>query len=139
MLLLQIPSGSNDGQAFFDELQGSGGRELFSILNRLEGPYAFVYYHAALRRMYFARDPLGRRSLLISLPSETNSSLYLASCAPSDVETGLENWEEVSCEAVYALNLSDINQKYWNVSSSGPSRKPVIQQLTLTVTSLPPR
>lgn len=36
------------------------------VLARVEGPYALIYYHRATHRIYFARDPLGRRSLLLS-------------------------------------------------------------------------
>jgi asparagine synthetase B (glutamine-hydrolysing) len=36
------------------------------VLARIEGPYALIYYHRATQRIYFARDPLGRRSLLLS-------------------------------------------------------------------------
>ncbi len=36
------------------------------VLARIEGPYALIYYQRATQRIYFARDPLGRRSLLLS-------------------------------------------------------------------------
>ncbi len=39
------------------------------VLARIEGPYALIYYHRATQRLYFARDPLGRRSLLLSAGS----------------------------------------------------------------------
>jgi hypothetical protein len=40
------------------------GMHLLRRILQLRGPYAFVLWHARSRRLYFARDPLGRRSLL---------------------------------------------------------------------------
>lgn len=38
---------------------------LLNHLDRLRGPWTLIFWHAARRRLYFARDVLGRRSLLV--------------------------------------------------------------------------
>lgn len=38
-------------------------QSVISVLGGLEGPYAIIYYRN--NKLYFARDPFGRRSLLI--------------------------------------------------------------------------
>jgi hypothetical protein len=51
-----------------------------ALLLRLRGPHAFVFWHAASRCVFVARDPLGRRSLLVR---QTASQLVITSCAPT--------------------------------------------------------
>lgn len=55
------------------------------------------------QKLYFARDPLGRRSLLVHHPDETRPYFLLSS-----VSAGLHdgyNLEEVSTENIYAIDL----------------------------------
>lgn len=74
-----------------------------------------MYYQAVHRRVYYARDPLGRRSLLLHRPTKRSSSLYLSSCAPASIEGQLDDWEEVPCDSVFAFHLADIQGKTWDV------------------------
>ena len=76
-------------------------RTRFSLDSRLEAD-SILQQHAS-RRLFFARDPLGRRSLLIHKPSSTNSYFLLAS-----VSIGKRpeyDLTEVSTECVYVLDL----------------------------------
>jgi asparagine synthetase B (glutamine-hydrolysing) len=41
-----------------------GATEAASVLATIEGPYAFIFYHARSKQVIFGRDPFGRRSLL---------------------------------------------------------------------------
>jgi hypothetical protein len=50
----------------------------------LRGPYSFVYYHASSQQIYFGRDPLGRRSLLMAL-SPDQQALFLVSVKPAEL------------------------------------------------------
>jgi asparagine synthetase B (glutamine-hydrolysing) len=76
----QVSPDENDGAKLFAEIQRVGP---IRALSSVEGPYAIVYYTTRKRRrgsrqncndedrgdtehlIYFARDPLGRRSLLL--------------------------------------------------------------------------
>jgi len=69
--------------------------------------YALVYYHHRLRKIFFARDPLGRRSLLVHWPSNELPHLVLTS-----VSTGMgdcHEFIELPTEHIYALNLDNIS------------------------------
>ncbi|KAI0936134.1 hypothetical protein AcV5_004349 [Taiwanofungus camphoratus] len=104
---MDIGPDENDGAKLFSKLQDHNGPEDFhDILGSIEGPYAIVFYHHTSQRLYFARDPLGRRSLLIHKPSPSNPYLLLAS-----VSIGLHprySLEELSTEYIYCLNVGSL-------------------------------
>ncbi|TCD67522.1 hypothetical protein EIP91_012276 [Steccherinum ochraceum] len=105
---LEVLSDENDGVKLFDRLRATHSEEKFrDELGRIEGPYAIVYYHPHLRRVFFARDPLGRRSLLIHIPTSTSPSFVLTS-----VSTGyfpLLTPEELSTECIHYLDVDRLN------------------------------
>ncbi|KAJ8120620.1 hypothetical protein ONZ43_g2715 [Nemania bipapillata] len=101
------PVYGNDGEAIFSILQNSASspshlREDYVIdaLRSIEGPFAFVYYDYAAGRVYYGRDRLGRRSLLIKRSSETDS-ITLSSIA--SVPT--VGWEEVGSDGIWSVDL----------------------------------
>ncbi|TRX93754.1 hypothetical protein FHL15_005430 [Xylaria flabelliformis] len=101
------PVCGNDGEAVFSMLQSSDlspsrTREahVVDVLRSIEGPFAFVYYDSAASRVYYGRDRLGRRSLLIKPSSETGS-ITLSSIA--SVPTS--GWEEVSSDGIWSIDL----------------------------------
>ncbi|KAG8807973.1 hypothetical protein FRC17_004195 [Serendipita sp. 399] len=54
------------------------------------------------RTVYFGRDPLGRRSLVIRQPTEDRRYLTIAS-----VSTGERGYEEVAADTIFSISLSD--------------------------------
>ncbi|KAI1129513.1 asparagine synthase-domain-containing protein [Nemania abortiva] len=101
------PVSGNDGEAVFSALQSSTSssthdREthIVDVLRSIEGPFAFAYYDSAASRVYYGRDRLGRRSLLIKHSSETGSTT-LSSIA-SVPTTG---WEEVGSDGIWSVDL----------------------------------
>lgn len=101
------PVCGNDGEAVFSMLQASASSsgqtreaQVVDVLRNIEGPFAFVYYDSAARCVYYGRDRLGRRSLLIKRPSEVDS-IMLSSIA--SVPTA--GWEEVSSEGIWSIDL----------------------------------
>ncbi|KAI0185461.1 asparagine synthase-domain-containing protein [Xylaria flabelliformis] len=101
------PVCGNDGEAVFSMLQSSSSppsqaREahVIDVLRSIEGPFAFVYYDSAASRVYYGRDRLGRRSLLIKPSSETGS-VTLSSIA--SVPTS--GWEEVGSDGIWSIDL----------------------------------
>ncbi|KAF9229524.1 hypothetical protein BS17DRAFT_26002 [Gyrodon lividus] len=102
---LDIGSTENDGVKVFERFRFA--RTLHSIqrlLGSIEGPYAFVFYQASSNRLYFARDPLGRRSLLIHKPTLANPFFLLASVTAGDDPT--YEFEELSPEGIFTLDLT---------------------------------
>ncbi|CAE6536819.1 unnamed protein product [Rhizoctonia solani] len=100
---IPVEHDENDGLKLFNAIQGSPGDmdSLKRILSGLEGPYAFVYLHKPSQMLYFARDPLGQRSLLLHLPTPSEPILLLCSASNHrDLE-----YEEISTEGVYSISL----------------------------------
>lgn len=103
----QSISSRNDGElilsklgiidASSDELRES---HILSVLRSIDGPFAFLFYDAYLKRLYFGRDRLGRRSLLINQAEDGDSISFssIADMPPAD-------WKEVEADGVYSLNL----------------------------------
>ncbi|KAL8286907.1 hypothetical protein RQP46_003913 [Phenoliferia psychrophenolica] len=111
---LAVGPSENDGQVLFDTILREGPTNFFAAIRLVEGPYAFVYYQKLHNRIYFARDPLGRRSLLLHPPTVSSPFLFLSSNGPS-VDYPLNQWEEVSCDAVHCYHLNDLKGKSWLV------------------------
>lgn len=93
----------NDGEAVFALLSsarsGNGASDaILEALRSIEGPFAFVYFDAPSKTLYFGRDRLGRRSLLMC-HDDTESSLVISSVA----ETCEDKWNEVEADGVYSL------------------------------------
>ncbi|KAJ7706449.1 asparagine synthase-domain-containing protein [Mycena rosella] len=104
---MEIAKEENDGVKLFRALSAlDTAEQVCDLFGSIEGPYAFVYYHAASQRVFFARDPLGRRSLLIHEPSVGNPYFLLAS-----VSVGSDpscEFQELSTEYIYCLDLRNL-------------------------------
>lgn len=96
------PVYANDGAAVLGALDGAVGHEnILGVLRAVEGPFAFVYYDPRGGRIYFGRDRLGRRSLLV----HDEDDFLLSSVADPSV-TG---WREVEADGVYTLDVSGLD------------------------------
>lgn len=116
--LRTLAPGDNDGAAVFALLRrsaavdGDGGDDddvVLAALRRLQGPFAFVYLCPARRRVYYGRDRLGRRSLLVrQLADNGGGGVVLSSVAEDgDANTG---WLEVPADGVYVLELDKVQR-----------------------------
>ncbi|KAI9512621.1 asparagine synthase-domain-containing protein [Russula earlei] len=105
---LDVRPDENDGARLSGALSGlDDASDVVRLLGTLEGPYAFVYYHHLSRKLFFARDPLGRRSLLVHWPTNKSPHLLLAS-----VSIGTSNdfdFTDLSTEHIYALDLDGLS------------------------------
>lgn len=91
----------NDGEAIFALLSKTESKEaILNVLRSVEGPFAFVYFDASSKILYYGRDRLGRRSLLVC-HDETEGSLVLSSLA----EACNEKWKEVEADGLYSIAL----------------------------------
>lgn len=104
---LNVNASENDGAKLFQSIHTlSTMDDLPFLLGRIEGPYAFVYYHAETQKLYFARDPLGRRSLLIHKPSVFNPYFLLASVSVGDDQGYV--MEELSTDGIFCLDVGQL-------------------------------
>lgn len=76
-------------------------QDVVDALSSITGPYAFVFYDAQHHRVFYGRDVLGRRSLLMRKCSAM--AIELSSiCDP----TGSKDWIEVEADGIYVLDLT---------------------------------
>jgi hypothetical protein len=68
--------------------------------------FSIIYQHRS-RKLFFARDPLGRRSLLVQWPTDELQHLLLTSVSIG-TNKGYE-LTELSTEHIYALDLNGLN------------------------------
>ncbi|TFY70699.1 hypothetical protein EVG20_g2309 [Dentipellis fragilis] len=106
--VLQVNAHENDGVKLFSSItQCESADDIVQFFGQMEGPYAFAYYRPASQQLFFARDPLGRRSLLIHKPSQKNPYFLLAS-----VSLGANpayDFAELSTEHIYSLDLGKLS------------------------------
>ena len=75
-------------------------RDLVTLMSRVHGPWAMVYYHAPSATVWCGRDFFGRQSLLLS---RAGGGLVLASCAPAT----LAHYTELPALGLYSCQLLD--------------------------------
>lgn len=95
----------NDGEAILALLVkasacSSSEDAILDVFRSIEGPFAFVYYHAPSHKIFFARDRLGRRSLMTSDDADAGT-LVISSIS----ETCDPIWKEVEPDGIYVLGL----------------------------------
>jgi len=103
---LDVPDGLNDGAALLRALT-TAGAAVPAVLSSVRGPWALAFWHAPLRTLYFGRDVLGRRSLLLQRTQPgRGGSLVLASTAPLG-EGGSPGGLEELPPGLYSVCLAD--------------------------------
>jgi asparagine synthetase B (glutamine-hydrolysing) len=97
----------NDGEAVFELLVKASAESteaVFNVLRSIEGPFAYVYFERRNHRVFFGRDRLGRRSLLIQR-DPTTSAIELSSVAPRCDP----NWSELRADGIYIMVIRDMS------------------------------
>ncbi|KAG0262418.1 hypothetical protein DFQ27_002344 [Actinomortierella ambigua] len=105
----------NDGKVLMDALEAVAGadpleheRQLLAVMSRIEGPFAFVYYHNVSKRLFFGRDCLGRRSLLWHRSNQTSEAPFLlTSVGYSRHQANCLSLDEVPANGFYSLSVDD--------------------------------
>lgn len=91
----------NDGAAVLRALDVAVGHEgILDVFRAVQGPFAFIYYDPRGGRIYFARDRLGRRSLLVHDEDD-----FLLSSVADPTVTG---WKEVEADGVYVVDVKGL-------------------------------
>lgn len=100
------PVKGNDGEAVLTLLEkarreASDGDTVLDALRTIEGPFAFIYFDKPGKRVYYGRDRLGRRSLLV------NPGMPFSLC--SITETPVQGWVEVEADGCYTIQLDQVD------------------------------
>ncbi|EGF97459.1 uncharacterized protein MELLADRAFT_85339 [Melampsora larici-populina 98AG31] len=101
---LSVDASMNDGEILFEKLECRDRNvNVPEVLQNIEGPYAFVYYDAARNQLWYGRDPLGRRSLMIAQSDIAGDPIVIAShLNGQDLPGSLE----VLAESIFLVELS---------------------------------
>lgn len=79
---VHVAEGANDSSALLAALSHANDDDAFSaLLSSLQGPWAVIYWQPSRNRLWFGRDPIGRRSLLVRVCAD--EGLALVSTAPA--------------------------------------------------------
>lgn len=74
-----------------------GHDSVLEALRSIEGPFAFIYFDKPSKYLYYGRDRLGRRSLLVN----AKDPFILSSVADSPSD----DWAEVEADGCYKFDL----------------------------------
>ncbi|RUS18740.1 asparagine synthase-domain-containing protein [Endogone sp. FLAS-F59071] len=144
LLQAQVPFGENDTQILMRELEATEDSDdsktsykILDILEKIEGPYAIVFWQSSAQKLWFARDCLGRRSLLWHHPRRRGDSFTLTSvgtpiAARNDDDLGNTTaagtaqppfFRELPADGVYCLDvrrmLRELNEGLDEVCEDG--------------------
>ena len=94
----------NDTHFVFRELliaasTTDSSHQIIEVLTRVTGPFAFTFYDANASTIYYGRDRLGRRSLILERPDPESFTLCSASCHT------VAEAAEVSTASLHALTI----------------------------------
>lgn len=109
-----MPGGKNDTEQLFKSLIDAtrqGTEDIIKVINSISGPFAFVFYDKLNGRVWFGRDCLGRRSLLLhhtTLERDGYDAFIVASVTDGHPEKG---WQEVEADGVYHIELGQLMVK----------------------------
>ena len=113
-----VPPGASDTEYLLAALGATPALSVPEVMQRLQGPWAFAYWHAESRTLWYGRDPLGRRSLMradaLSTPAVGDvegASFRLSSVAPFEVSSladGLpDTWSELPANGIGSVRVLD--------------------------------
>ena len=101
-ILLKSLASNNVSLAFPDK--GEIDRAVLQDLDRISGPYAFIFYHAISGQVFYGRDPLGRRSLVRSKGIDGTTIISSISSGSSTAD-----WAEIETDGIYVLHLPGVS------------------------------
>ncbi|KAI8969063.1 asparagine synthase-domain-containing protein [Mycotypha africana] len=108
---IEVGQEENDTNVLMNHLENAKNeKDILNILQSIEGPFAFVYYRAAMKKIYFGRDCLGRRSLLWHRSADGHFILSSVCMVPKKDSPEENNaWEEVPANGFYRIDLSNVD------------------------------
>ena len=97
---LDVSESENDTKVLLNSLDSCiDESSILKTFESIKGPYAFVFYSEKLKKLWYARDILGRRSLLWK---RQEGDLILSS-----VSLDYDGWSEVSSKSIYSISFTD--------------------------------
>ncbi|CAG0920124.1 unnamed protein product [Notodromas monacha] len=99
---LEIPPGHSDTEAILQGL--SNAENIPAFFQKLEGPGSLIYYDNRSKRLWFRRDCIGRRSLLIAQVRDPEDCVHfvISSVMPSADTLSKQDLDIIFCEELPA-------------------------------------
>ncbi|KAK5583266.1 hypothetical protein RB653_004857 [Dictyostelium firmibasis] len=97
-----------------DDDNDDDSRELIDIMLKIKGPFAFLYWQEKKRKLWFGRDVLGRRSLLVNNETIINGkpSLMITSMGsfPNGIDDSIKlpKWDEINTFGLFSIHFPKI-------------------------------
>eukprot|EP00026_Physarum_polycephalum_P004006 Phypoly_transcript_04023.p1 GENE.Phypoly_transcript_04023~~Phypoly_transcript_04023.p1 ORF type:complete len:548 (+),score=71.01 Phypoly_transcript_04023:131-1774(+) len=100
---IDVLPNENDTRVLFNTLVAQGDNSVMDTLSKIQGPWAFAFWHAEHKKLWFGRDPLGRRSLVVH---QEPSAFVISSIAsfPDQKEIS-PHWEEVNTYGLFCIDF----------------------------------
>ncbi|EGC34264.1 hypothetical protein DICPUDRAFT_55929 [Dictyostelium purpureum] len=92
------------------ELSTSNPRDFIDIIIKIKGPFAFLYWQEKERMLWFGRDVLGRRSLLVN---RNDDQMIISSMGsfPDGIDDAnlqsLPKWEEINTFGLFSIHFPE--------------------------------
>ena len=111
---MAVGPAASDTTALAAALAGADSREggaaaVAATMAAVAGPWAMIYWQPG-RSIWFGRDAMGRRSLLLGRPEPTaggaNGALMITSVAPASCQNGGYRWMELPVTGMFELRLA---------------------------------
>ena len=149
---IEVTEGEGDTAKLLAALVGATEPDVPALMGSIHGPWAFAYWHAASRTLWYGRDGLGRRSLLRAearggTDVSACSALLLCSVAeplqpllPSGPLEPAPEWEELPANGlgrVRVLHDGTIEHE-WLARTASLLRPPAHLAPQLAAASVPP-
>lgn len=134
----QIAAGENDGEVLmswiaaavshYQQHQGSTRSQavvsaLHEVFAAIEAEWAMAIVDTQTGTVYYGRDPIGRRSLLLASPQDDAQHtlpLLLASTASQQALAAGVEFQEVDCSAIWAYDT--VSRQTTRIVQRGPAR-----------------
>jgi len=98
-----LPTNMSDTEFLVDQIRKMEDLEdILSVIQKIDGPWAFVLWDKLKNQLWFGRDFFGRQSLLLS---SSDSSVIVCSCAP--LEFSAFRFVEIPAAGIFQLDLDE--------------------------------
>lgn len=120
---IDMAAGDNDGECILAALRNAKMRsDVANCFSKLRGPWAMVFWHATTKSFWFGRDVMGRKSLLVKMPSQSNEAFVLTSVRGNSTE--IDEFREVE-PGMYVMDFSNFDE----ASQEGRGAIPDIERI----------
>lgn len=111
---IQVPFEANDTEIILQKLsdlpEGKEDDSIIEVFSSIQGPWAFVFYEASRKKLWYGRDYFGRRSLI---SSSIENALLLSSVSTRSFK---QKCHEIAAKHLYCIDLQTLNLELENTN-----------------------